>query len=133
MLKLKGIDSRAPGYRDALHTCIQKLRSTSKASARTPTRPAPTPGTQARQAAQATSRQPITPRHSITHVPARVTSILHRFTACMRGHGVPAFPEPEGAAFNVSRAGLNPASPVYKAAESECGQILQAVDPAGRG
>jgi hypothetical protein len=50
----------------------------------------------------------------------------------MRSSGVPGFPEPRGASFNLSATHLNPGSPQYKAAEAHCESILQAVDPQGR-
>jgi hypothetical protein len=62
-------------------------------------------------------------------VPAAVTTVLQRFASCMRSNGVPAFPAPKGATFNLNATHLNPTSPQYKSAEAHCESILQAVDP----
>jgi hypothetical protein len=48
-----------------------------------------------------------------------------RFSACMRSHGVPDFPDPPfsggGAKLRLNkRGGLNPRSPVFQAAEKAC-------------
>jgi hypothetical protein len=64
---------------------------------------------------------------------ASVTAGMERFTGCMRSNGVPGFPEPTGASFNLSGTHLDPHSPQYKTAEARCGPILQAVDSGGEG
>jgi hypothetical protein len=56
---------------------------------------------------------------------------MDRFTACMRSNGVPAFPEPTGAGFNLTGTTVNPRMPQYKAAQTHCNSILQALDPRG--
>jgi hypothetical protein len=61
-------------------------------------------------------------------VPAAVTTSLQRFTACMRSSGVPGFPEPRGAGFDLSATKLNPSSPQYKSAEAHCTAILEGAD-----
>jgi hypothetical protein len=52
-----------------------------------------------------------------------------RFSACMRSHGVPNFPDPEtsGGATSLSigpGSGLNPDSPQFKAAQKSCEKLL---------
>jgi hypothetical protein len=66
-------------------------------------------------------------------IPASVTAGMKRFTACMRSNGVPGFPEPTGASFNLAGTNLNPHSSQYKAAEARCNPILMAVDNGGGG
>jgi hypothetical protein len=46
----------------------------------------------------------------------------------MRSNGVPGFPEPQGAGFNLSATKLNPSTPQYKSAEAHCTPILEGVD-----
>jgi len=58
-------------------------------------------------------------------VPAAVTAVLVRFTACMRGNGVAGFPEPEGSVFRTAGLHLDPSSQQYKSAEASCDPILQ--------
>jgi hypothetical protein len=53
-----------------------------------------------------------------------------KFTACMRSHGVPGFPDPDAhgtITVTVSRS-LDPSSPVFRRAEAECQHLL----PAGK-
>jgi hypothetical protein len=61
-------------------------------------------------------------------VPAAVTGVLVRFTACMHANGVLGFPGPTGAGFSLAGTHLNPASPRYRAAEARCNQILLGLD-----
>jgi hypothetical protein len=49
----------------------------------------------------------------------------------MRGHGIAGFPEPTGASFDLTGTGLDTHSASYKAAETACNHILQALDPRG--
>jgi hypothetical protein len=121
-LRLKSLDGKVATRRHALRACMRSIARTSK-----PTKPA-------HPATPAVSR-PFAKTHStlalpLPHVPARVETILERFAACTRAHGVPSFPAPEGVGFNVSRSGLNSATPTYKAAAAACGPILQSIDPA---
>jgi hypothetical protein len=46
-----------------------------------------------------------------------------RFSACMRAHGVPNFPDPgPGGGINIgSGSGINPASPAFQDAQKACG------------
>jgi hypothetical protein len=54
---------------------------------------------------------------------------LYRFSACMRSHGVPNFPDPQPTGGGVSLAidshdGLNPDAPQFKAASKGCETLL---------
>jgi uncharacterized protein YceK len=60
---------------------------------------------------------------------ARKAAMLH-FSQCMRAHGLTGFPDPTfatgGAQLRIDRAsGLNPASPVFQAAQRACGSFIQ--------
>jgi hypothetical protein len=53
------------------------------------------------------------------------------FSQCMRSHGVPNFPDPSsggGLSINIG-AGLNPASPAFKTAQSACSKLLPGGGP----
>jgi len=64
-------------------------------------------------------------------------ALLTKFSACMRSHGVPDFPDPstgaegangfgiDGYTFNLP-AGLNTSSPAYVSADATCGKPLRA-------
>ncbi len=98
-------------------------------------RPSPSTSTPAPPAPAAHGAEPVGAA-GILHakkVPAAVTTTLQRFTACMRSSGVPGFPEPQGAGFNLSATHLNPSSPQYKAAEAHCTAILEGVETQGSG
>jgi hypothetical protein len=52
-----------------------------------------------------------------------------RFSACMRAHGLPSFPDPtrSGGGIQISiggRVGLNPRSPVFQAAQKACESLM---------
>jgi len=49
-----------------------------------------------------------------------------KFTACMRSHGVPTFPDPDaaGTLTIVTSASLNPGSPLFQKAEVDCEHLL---------
>jgi hypothetical protein len=54
---------------------------------------------------------------------------LYRFSACMRSHGVPNFPDPQPSGGGVSLTidshnGLNPDAPQFKAASKSCEKLL---------
>ena len=54
-----------------------------------------------------------------------------RFTACMRSHGVPNFPDPDARGtltITVSPA-LDPSSPLFQKAEADCQKLLPAGKP----
>jgi hypothetical protein len=55
-------------------------------------------------------------------VPAKVRQQALAFSACMRKHGVPNFPDPQftGGGVKVEGAGVNPQSPQFKAAQQAC-------------
>ena len=51
-----------------------------------------------------------------------------KYTACMRSHGVPRFPDPDaqGTLTITVSAALNPSSPIFQSAEADCGHLLPA-------
>jgi hypothetical protein len=117
-LSPKGAKAAPSAYRHALSTCLATLRRAPSASTTTAT------GAAANASSTPSAKHPAPP-----HAPARVMSILHTLTACMRRHGVPGFPEPQGASFPIPRT-VNTTTPAYRAAETACGPILQALDTA---
>jgi hypothetical protein len=54
-----------------------------------------------------------------------------KYTACMRSHGVPNFPDPDaqGTITITVSTSLNPGSPVFQKAETDCQHLI----PAGKG
>lgn len=42
------------------------------------------------------------------------------FSECMRGHGVPNFPDPADGNLNLNGTGINPSSPAFEAAQGTC-------------
>ena len=131
VLSLKGVDTKSTEYRKALAMCRPVLSAALKAAAKErPTPASPSRATTAPRAPNATTgASPAAPARTPAKVPTAVTAVLKRFTACMRGSGIAAFPEPEGARFNVQRAGIDTSTEQYKEAEKHCTGILQAVDP----
>ncbi len=87
-----------------------------------------TPAGAAGTAGAATAAQSTSAHIEPPPVPAAVSAVLVRFTACMRAHGVLGFPRPTGAHFSLAGTHLNPAGPRYKAAEAYCNQILLVLD-----
>jgi hypothetical protein len=57
---------------------------------------------------------------------------LFRFSACMRSHGVPSFPDPNSGKVAISQAQINPNSPAFKSAVTQCRGLLP-VRPGGGG
>jgi len=112
---LKGVDAASPEYRSALAKCrpvlTAALQSASKA------RPAP-----ATHAAPSSHNGGPPPN---IKVPAAIAAGLKGFTACMRSHGINAFPEPTGENFNLTGTGVDAASSQYTAAQTACNPILQ--------
>lgn len=55
------------------------------------------------------------------------------FSACMRSHGVPKFPDPnsQGAISNVIQLGIDPSSPQYQAAQKACAHLANGPSPGG--
>jgi len=51
-----------------------------------------------------------------------------RYTACMRSHGVPNFPDPDaqGVLTITVSPSLNPSSPLFQKAEADCQHLLPA-------
>src|SRR5262245_44565648 len=47
-----------------------------------------------------------------------------RFSACMRSHGVPNFPDPTSGGGLVINSGINPNSPQFQAAQRACAKEL---------
>lgn len=62
-------------------------------------------------------------------IPVATKEQALKFSACMRSHGVPGFPDP-GFSGNSARlelthgSGVNPAAPAFKAAQKACGSPL---------
>ena len=115
-LSLRGVDTKSASYRRALATCrpvlIAALRSTAKSPPSSASSPAPRTA----------------PTASSIKVPAFITATMRSFTRCMRTHGVPAFPDPKGASFDLSGTNLDTHAPAYRSAEAKCNHILQALD-----
>ena len=55
-----------------------------------------------------------------------------RFSACMRSHGVPNFPDPGGSGGIQIGNGINPKAPAFQAAQKVCFKLLPGGGP-GRG
>jgi hypothetical protein len=131
-LSLKGVDTKSPSYRHALAACIPVINAALKAATKTrPGSASPSGGGSGSGGSPGAGGSPGgsgSAKVPAVKVPASVTAGFERFTACMRSHGVPGFPEPTGASFNLSGTNLNPHSPQYKAAEAKCDPILMAVD-----
>ena len=108
----------SPAYRTALARCRPALA----AALRDRSRQSESAGAPAPAAPPA---KPSAPRRP-AQVPAAMTAVLMRFTACMRTSGVASFPEPDGGVFKLAGLHLNPSSPQYRAAEARCDPILQA-------
>jgi hypothetical protein len=132
-LSLKGVDTKSPEYRSAVAKCrgvlTAALKSASKAHSTpaTPSRTASAPG-----APTATApASPAAPANIPVKVPAHVTAVMDRFTACMRENGVPGFPKPKGASFDLTGTSVNASTPQYKAAQTKCNPILNAMIPKG--
>jgi hypothetical protein len=60
---------------------------------------------------------------------AKMQAQALRFSACMRSHGVPSFPDPDFSQGGVrlkldAKSGLDPSSPQFKAAQNACKRLL---------
>jgi hypothetical protein len=70
---------------------------------------------------------------------AKAQAQMLRFSACMRSHGLPNFPDPVfsngGAkvALGSKSSGLNPSSPVFQAAQKACQSIMPGLPIGGKG
>jgi hypothetical protein len=55
-------------------------------------------------------------------VPAKVRAQALAFSACMRSHGVPNFPDPQfsGGGIRIGGRGIDPSSPQFQAAQKAC-------------
>jgi len=51
-----------------------------------------------------------------------------KFAQCIRKHGVPNYPDPGSG--TISGAGINPRSPAFQAAQTECFKLVPGSDPA---
>jgi len=48
-----------------------------------------------------------------------------KYSACMRSHGVPRFPDPtSGGGFTLAGTGIDPNSPQFQAAQQVCGKVV---------
>jgi hypothetical protein len=74
---------------------------------------------------------PISPRSGGNHVAMMVGNAAQgtRFAACMRGHGVPNFPDPDPQGNLQFGSEINPHSPIFRSALNTCRKLL----PAGFG
>jgi hypothetical protein len=85
------------------------------------------------QSAMQTCRQklPNGGRPSAAQVAAQKSKAL-QFSACMRSHGVPNFPDPVfqsnggGVGIRIGGAGVDPSSPAFQSAQHHCGSIIGA-------
>lgn len=116
---LKGVDTSTASYRRARAACIPVVAAALKVAAKLP------------RALAAPATRPAPAAASTVKVPASVTAIMTRFTTCMRAHGVPGFPQPTGASFDMSGTHMDTHSASYKSAEAQCTSILQALDQTG--
>ena len=62
-----------------------------------------------------------------------VTAAFLKFSDCMRSHGVPNFPDPgsTGGIELSPGSGLDPSSPAFRSAQSECKKLLPGGGPKG--
>jgi hypothetical protein len=111
----KGVNTASPQFREAQKKCFPAMRAALKT-----VEAGRVTGSAGQTKVSPPSRPPV-------KVAPKVTHTLQQFTACMREHGVTNFPEPEGATFNTSHSHLDPSSAQYKAAETKCDHILQAI------
>jgi hypothetical protein len=93
----------------------------------------PTNGAQFRNADK-TCRHLLPGGHPMTPAQQRqVTAQALRFVACMRGHGVPDFPDPivnaQGIGFRLGKGGPSPRSPQFKAAQQACQKLMPGGPP----
>jgi hypothetical protein len=114
---VKGLDTKSPAYHHALELCAPLIDAQLRANTKTR---APSP-----------SRAPRTTSLDALKIPATVTATMKRFTACMRTDGVPAFPEPTSASFDLSATNIDSHTPAYRSAQAKCNSILQALDQPG--
>ena len=68
---------------------------------------------------------------------AKAQAQMLKFSACMRSHGLPNFPDPtfSGGGVQLSiggRDGLNPKSPVFQAAQKACEKVMPAPPDGGK-
>ena len=57
----------------------------------------------------------------------KLTARTLRFVACMRAHGLPAFPDPQVNSNGIEMQlpkGLQPGSPVFRAAQQACKSLM---------
>jgi hypothetical protein len=47
-----------------------------------------------------------------------------KYTACMRSHGVPNFPDPDAQGTITISTALNPSSPLFQKAEADCRNLI---------
>ena len=62
-----------------------------------------------------------------------MASAFLKFASCMRSHGVPNFPDPSGRGIQITAgSGVDPASPAFQLAMSQCKKLLPGGGPSGR-
>jgi len=128
-LSLKGVDTKSAEYRSAVAKCRPVLSAALKSVSKTrpaPATPAAKPTAGTGSPGTAGNSPPIAVK-----VPASVTTVMQRFTACMRSNGITGFPEPKGASFDLTGTSVDPNTATYKEAQTKCNPILRAMVPKG--
>ena len=69
---------------------------------------------------------------------AKMQAQALRFSACMRSHGVTGFPDPDFSGGGVGirirgGSGIDPNSPVFRAAQRACASVLPGLPVGGKG
>ena len=68
--------------------------------------------------------------NSSTQPASNPSTQLLAFSECMRSHGVPSFPDPNGQGIHIGPgSGIDPSSPAVKAARSTCAKLLPGGGP----
>jgi hypothetical protein len=68
--------------------------------------------------------------HSSAESASNPSTQLLTFSKCMRSHGLPSFPDPNGQGIHIGPgSGINPSSPAFRAARSVCGKLLPGGGP----
>jgi hypothetical protein len=68
--------------------------------------------------------------NSSTESASNPSTQLLTFSECMRSHGVPSFPDPNGQGIHIGPgSGIDPASPAFRTARSACSKLLPGGGP----
>jgi hypothetical protein len=57
---------------------------------------------------------------------AKALPALLKYSQCMRGHGLPTYPDPAADGLNLNGTGINPSLPQYQTAATACQSVLPA-------